>query len=149
MATTIDYPLPKPAPSPAEFSFSQALWKWVATVDHKRLGILYIATALIFFLISGLMALTIRWQLIFPLNHLVEPDTYDRLFTMHGTTMVFFVGMPIVATFKLPHSVDDRRTRYGFPAAECLRLLDLLVWGLSPLFQLYRWQRLAGRGLSA
>jgi len=97
MATTIDYPLPKPAPSPAEFSFSQALWKWVATVDHKRLGILYIATALIFFLISGLMALTMRWQLIFPLNHLVEPDTYDRLFTMHGTTMVFFVGMPIVA----------------------------------------------------
>ncbi|MGH9621477.1 MAG: cytochrome ubiquinol oxidase subunit I, partial [Bryobacteraceae bacterium] len=68
MATTIDYPLPKPAPSPAEFSFSQALWKWVATVDAKRLGIMYTGTAFIFMLIGGCLAMVIRAQLMFPNN---------------------------------------------------------------------------------
>jgi cytochrome c oxidase subunit 1 len=99
MASTIDYPLERPAPSPAEFSFSQALWKWVATVDHKRLGIMYVTGALIFMLIAGCMAMVIRWQLAFPNGHVVGPDTYNRLFTMHGTTMIFFVGMPVVAGF--------------------------------------------------
>lgn len=97
MATTIDYPLPRPEPSPAEFSFSQALWKWVATVDAKRLGIMYTATAFIFMLIGGCLAMVIRAQLMFPDNDVVGPDTFNRLFTMHGTTMVFFLGMPLVS----------------------------------------------------
>jgi cytochrome c oxidase subunit 1 len=75
------------------------MYRWIATVDHKRLGLMYIATALVFLLISGTMALVMRLQLMFPNNHVVGPDTFNRLFTMHGTTMVFLVGMPLVAGF--------------------------------------------------
>ncbi len=94
---TIDTPLDRPKVKDTEFSFSQALYSWVATVDHKRLGLMYIVSALLFFVIAGLMAAVIRLQLMFPNGHVVGPDTYNRLFTMHGTTMVFLVGMPFVA----------------------------------------------------
>lgn len=96
---TIDYPLDRPKEAEREFSFSETLYKWVATVDHKRLGILYILSALIFFIIAGIEATVIRMQLAFPNGHVVDPDTYNRLFTMHGTTMVFLVGMPMIAGF--------------------------------------------------
>lgn len=99
---SIDYPLNPHSTVDAaekEFSFSVLLYRWVATVDHKRLGLMYIASALLFFVIAGLMAAVIRLQLAFPGQHVVSPDTYNRLFTMHGTTMVFLVGMPILAGF--------------------------------------------------
>src|SRR3954453_8363706 len=92
---SINYPLDRP--KAVEFSFSETLYRWVATVDHKRLGLMYIVTALIFLVIAGLMASVMRLQLAFANNHVVGPDTYNRLFTMHGTTMVFLVGMPFVA----------------------------------------------------
>jgi cytochrome c oxidase subunit 1 len=69
----------------------------VLTVDHKKLGLMYVVTSLIFFAISGLMAFTIRMQLLVPRNAVLPPDVFNRFFTMHGTTMVFFVGMPIIA----------------------------------------------------
>jgi len=72
---------------------------WITTVDHKRLGILYISSALIFMVIGGLEAAVMRWQLAAPNNDVVSPETYNRLFTMHGTTMVFFVGMPMLFGF--------------------------------------------------
>jgi cytochrome c oxidase subunit 1 len=75
------------------------MYAWVATVDHKRLGLMYVAVSLIFFLVAGLMASVMRLQLAFPNNHVVGPDTFNRLFTMHGTTMVFLVGMPLLAGF--------------------------------------------------
>ncbi len=96
---TIDYPLERPEAQAREFSFSEALYSWVATVDHKRLGLMYVISALLFFVVSGIMAAVIRLQLMFPNSHVVGPDTYNRLFTMHGTTMVFLVGMPMVAGF--------------------------------------------------
>jgi cytochrome c oxidase subunit 1 len=73
------------------------LHELVLTVDHKKLGLMYIVTSLIFFAISGLLALTIRMQLLVPNNAVLAPDVFNRFFTMHGTTMVFFVGMPIIA----------------------------------------------------
>src|SRR5215510_5155193 len=69
----------------------------VVTVDHKKLGLMYIASALFFLVVAGLMASVIRLQLALPNNNIVAPDTFNRLFTVHGTAMVFFVGMPIVA----------------------------------------------------
>jgi cytochrome c oxidase subunit 1 len=96
---TIDYPLKEPKIENPEFSFSETFYKWVATVDHKRLGLMYIATAIVFLVVAGLMAAVMRLQLAFPNGHIVAPDTYNRLFTMHGTTMVFLVGMPLVAGF--------------------------------------------------
>jgi len=95
---TIDYPIHQKIEN-EEFSFSETFYKWVATVDHKRLGLMYIVTALVFLVVAGIMAAVIRLQLAFPNGQVVDPDTYNRLFTMHGTTMVFLVGMPMVAGF--------------------------------------------------
>jgi cytochrome c oxidase subunit 1 len=72
---------------------------WVATVDHKRIGILYILTSLVFFLAGGILALLIRTQLIATDVDIFSRDTYNELFTMHGTTMVFLVVVPIFAGF--------------------------------------------------
>ncbi len=75
------------------------LHDWVITVDHKRLGIMYIAGGLLFFLVAGLQAATIRLQLIMPNAGIVPPQVFNRLLTMHGTAMVFLVGMPILTGF--------------------------------------------------
>jgi cytochrome c oxidase subunit I len=75
------------------------LHDWVVTVDHKRLGILYVVTALGFLVVGGLEASAMRLQLAWPGLHVVPPETFNRLFTMHGTTMVFLVGIPFVFGF--------------------------------------------------
>src|SRR2546427_5577758 len=72
---------------------------WLTTVDHKRIGILYIATSLVFFGLGGILALLMRAQLATPNEHVVTKDSYDELFTMHGTTMIFLVIVPILAGF--------------------------------------------------
>src|SRR5580658_10047111 len=73
--------------------------EWVTTVDHKRLGILYIVYALFFLVVGGIEATIIRIQLIRPNNDFVSPQVFNRMFTMHGTTMIFFVAMPILFGF--------------------------------------------------
>jgi cytochrome c oxidase subunit 1 len=77
----------------------EVLHDWLATVDHKKIGLMYIGYALLFLVIAGFEAILIRIQLALPNNHFVSPQTFNRLFTMHGTTMVFFVGMPILFGF--------------------------------------------------
>jgi cytochrome c oxidase subunit 1/cytochrome c oxidase subunit I+III len=74
-------------------------FSWVGTVDHKRIGILYLFTALFFFAVGGTEALIMRLQLARPNNTLVGPDTFNQLFTMHGTTMIFLVVMPTLVGF--------------------------------------------------
>ena len=69
---------------------------WLSTVDHKRIAVLYMLTALVFFVIAGVEALFMRLQLAVPNNHFLQPDTFNQLFTMHGTTMIFLVVMPVV-----------------------------------------------------
>src|SRR3954449_7883829 len=68
---------------------------WLTTVDHKRIGILYLFTTLAFFAAGGLEALLIRTQLAKPHAHLVGPDTFDQLFTTHGITMIFLFIIPM------------------------------------------------------
>src|SRR5271170_4794837 len=80
-------------------SISERLHDWVVTVDHKKLGILYILYALLFLVIGGIEATIMRIQLIVPHNHFVSPQTFNQMFTMHGTTMIFFVAMPLVFGF--------------------------------------------------
>jgi len=75
------------------------IWSWIGTVDHKRIGTLYGITAFIWFIIGGLEALLMRAQLASAENDLIDPETYNQLFTMHGTTMVFLVIMPLSAAF--------------------------------------------------
>ncbi len=73
---------------------------WLVTTDHKRIGILYIATSLFFFLVGGVLALLMRLELVTPATaDVVSRETYNQLFTMHGLTMVFLVVVPILAGF--------------------------------------------------
>ncbi len=73
--------------------------QWIMTTDHKKIGIMYIVTAFFFFLVGGLEALVVRAQLAVPNAHVVSPQTYNEIFTMHGTTMIFLFVMPILTGF--------------------------------------------------
>src|ERR1700694_3320541 len=87
------------------------LHEWVTTVDHKRLGILYIVYALVFLVIGGIEAGIMRIQLLRPHNDFVSPQVFNQMFTMHGTTMIFFVAMPLVfgfANYLLPLMIGAR-----------------------------------------
>src|SRR6476659_1976737 len=75
------------------------IWSWLTTVDHKRIGVLYLFTALTFFIIGGLEAEVIRMQLQGPNGRVVSAEFYNQLFTMHGTTMIFLAVMPLSAAF--------------------------------------------------
>src|SRR5918912_3500900 len=68
---------------------------WLTTTDHKRIGILYLFTSLAFFGAGGIEALLIRTQLIGPDRHLLTPDSFNEMFTLHGVTMIFLVVIPI------------------------------------------------------
>src|SRR5208337_1593445 len=72
---------------------------WIVTVDHKKLGLMYTLYGILFLVIGGLEATVMRIQLAIPNNHFVSPQTFNQLFTMHGTTMVFLVGMPLLFGF--------------------------------------------------
>ncbi len=76
-----------------------SVYAWIATVDHKRVGILYLVTALFFFAVGGTEALLLRLQLARPNNHFLSPSAFSQLFTMHGTTMIFLVVMPVLVGF--------------------------------------------------
>jgi cytochrome c oxidase subunit 1 len=86
---------------------------WLMTGDHKRIGRLQIVTAMVFFLIAGVEALLIRLQLAQPDNHVLNADLYDRLFTTHGTTMMFLFAVPMMQGFGLyfvPLMIGNRTT---------------------------------------
>ncbi len=75
------------------------VYQWLTTVDHKKIGLMYIVYALLFLVIAGVQAMLMRIQLAVPNNHFVSPQTFNRLFTMHGTTMIFFVAVPVLFGF--------------------------------------------------
>jgi cytochrome c oxidase subunit I len=83
----------KPVPS------TTGLWSWLTTVDHKRIGALYLITGLFFFVVGGLEAAVLRAQLATPNGKLISAEMYNQLFTMHGTTMIFLAVMPLSAAF--------------------------------------------------
>jgi cytochrome c oxidase subunit I len=80
-------------------SLAEILHEWVITVDHKRLGLMYIGVALLFLALGGLEAAIMRIQLAVPHANFVSPQVFNRMFTMHGTTMIFFVAMMILFGF--------------------------------------------------
>ncbi|HEV8638807.1 MAG TPA: cytochrome c oxidase subunit I [Chloroflexota bacterium] len=87
------------APAAVHAHHDYGLKSWLITVDHKRIGILYAVTAFMFFLIGGIEALLIRFQLAVPNNTAVDPDTFNQLFTMHALTMIFLALMPLSVAF--------------------------------------------------
>src|SRR5256886_8035607 len=104
---------------------------WITTVDHKRIGVLYGVTAFLFFLVGGVEALLIRLQLAGPGGRVVSAETYNALFTMHGTTMVFLAIMPLNAAFfnyMVPLLIGARDV--AFPRLNALSYWILLFGGL-------------------
>ncbi len=107
------------------------LGSWITTADHKRVGILYGASAFVFFLIGGLEALLIRWQLARPDSAAISAEMYNALFTMHGTTMIFLAVMPLNAAFfnyLVPLMIGARDV--AFPRLNALSFWIFLAGGL-------------------
>ena len=119
------------APHPAVHVEKTGLWSWITTVDHKKIGILYGATAFAFFLIGGLEALLLRIQLGTAENTFLTPEAYNQLFTMHGTTMIFLAIMPLSAMFfnyLIPLMIGARDV--AFPRLNAFSYWTFLFGGL-------------------
>jgi len=126
---------------------SERLHDWVVTVDHKKLGILYIVYALVFLIIGGIEATILRIQLIVPHNHFVSPQVFNRMFTMHGTTMIFFVVMPILfgfGTYLIPLMIGARDM--AFPRLNAFSFWMTAFGGLLLYFSFIGGNGLYGAG---
>jgi cytochrome c oxidase subunit I len=136
-------------PRPREESrpFVDQLHEWVTTVDHKRLGILYILFALFFLVVGGIEATIMRIQLIRPQNDFVSPEVFNRMFTMHGTTMIFFVAMPILfgfANYLVPLMIGARDM--AFPRLNAFSFWLMAFGGLLLYFSFIGGNGLYGAG---
>src|SRR5258705_9677639 len=136
-----------PSATAASHSFVDRLHELIATVDHKRLGILYIVYALVFLVIGGIEATAIRIQLIRPHNDFVSPQVFNRMFTMHGTTMIFFVAMPLLfgfANYLIPLMIGARDM--AFPRLNAFSFWMTAFGGLLLYFSLVGASGLYGAG---
>ncbi len=111
--------------------YTKGMWGWITTVDHKKIGIMYGVTAFVFFLLGGLEALLLRVQLGSPESTFLSADTYNQVFTMHGTTMIFLFVMPLSAAFAnymMPIQIGARDV--AFPRLNAFGFWVFLVGGL-------------------
>jgi cytochrome c oxidase subunit 1 len=135
------------ATSRAGRSTSEWLHEWIVTVDHKKLGILYILLALVFLVVGGIEATIMRIQLIAPHSHFVSPQVFNRMFTMHGTTMIFFVAMPLVfgfGTYLIPLMIGARDM--AFPRLNALSFWLTAFGGVLLYFSFIGGSGLYGAG---
>jgi cytochrome c oxidase subunit I len=105
---------------------------WATTTDHKRIGILYIATSLVFFGAGGILALLMRAQLAQANEHFITRERYNELFTIHGTTMIFLVVVPIfagLANYLVPLMIGARDV--AFPRLNALSYWLFLFGGIT------------------
>ncbi len=139
MSTVLE---PAPAPStpvrpPRNYiNAAYTVKSWLLTVDHKRIGILYLAGVTLFFFLGGAAAVLFRLELMTPQADLVESETYNKLFTLHGITMIFFFLIPsipgVLGNFLLPLMIGARDL--AFPR---LNLLSWYLFMTGGLFTLY------------
>src|SRR6201981_1416591 len=125
----------------------EGLHAWVTTVDHKRLGILYIVYGLGFLVIGGVEALIIRIQLTHSHNNFVSPQVFNRMFTMHGTTMIFFMVMPVLfgfANYLVPLMIGARDM--AFPRLNAFSFWMTAFGGLLLYFSFVGGNGLYGAG---
>jgi cytochrome c oxidase subunit 1 len=109
----------------------KGIWSWMTTVDHKRIGIMYLVTAFVFFILGGLEALALRTQLAVPNSTVVDAELYNQLFTMHGLTMIFLVVMPMGAglmNYFIPLMIGARDV--AFPRINAFSYWVFLFGGL-------------------
>lgn len=115
-----------PEVKPNYLTADHGLKSWLLTLDHKRIGLLYLLGVSFFFLLGGIFAMLIRLELLTPAGDMVQPDTYNRLFTMHGVMMIFFFLIPaipgILGNFLIPIQIGAKDL--AFPK------LNLLSWYL-------------------
>src|SRR3974377_423498 len=115
---------------------SYGLKSWLLTKDHKRIGLLYLATITLFFFIGGAFATLIRVELLTPQGNLVSSETYNKLFTMHAVAMIFFFLIPsipaVLGNFFLPIMIGARDL--AFPRINLLSWYLLIVGGGFAIF---------------
>jgi cytochrome c oxidase subunit 1 len=136
-----------PAAADSTRPISERLHDWVVTVDHKKLGILYILYALFFLVVAGIEAIIIRIQLIVPHNHFVSPQIFNRMMTMHGTTMIFFVVMTVLfgfGTYLIPLMIGARDM--AFPRLNAFSFWMTAFGGLLLYFSFIGGNGLYGAG---
>src|SRR6516225_2604025 len=115
--------------------WTAVLHDWVTTVDHKKIGIMYVLMAVVFLVVGGVEAVLLRWQLLWPRSDFLGPDIFNQMFTMHGTTMVFFMGMPILigmGNYLVPLMIGARDR--AFPRINALGFWATLFGGLLVYF---------------
>ena len=140
MSTTIATPPPasSPPPKPHEnyLNAHYGIRSWLLTTDHKRIALLWLASVTCFFALGGFFAMLIRLQLLTPEGWLVTPDTYNRLFTMHGVMMIFFFLIPsipaVLGNFLIPLMIGAKDL--AFPK---LNLLSWYIFNIGALFTVY------------
>jgi cytochrome c oxidase subunit 1 len=136
-----------PRTEPLSRPLVDTLHEWVTTVDHKRLGILYLGYALLFLVVGGIEAGIVRIQLIRAHNDFVSPQVFNRMFTMHGTTMIFFVAMPLVfgfANYLVPLMIGARDM--AFPRLNAFSFWLTAFGGLLLYFSVLGANGLYGAG---
>src|ERR1044071_9413504 len=130
-----------------EKSVFDSIHSWLVAVDHKKLGLMYIMFGLFFLLVAGTEAALMRIQLAFPNNHFLSPQVFNQLFTVHGTTMVFFVGMPLIfgfANYLVPLMIGARDL--AFPRLNAFGFWLSAFGGLLLYFSFIGGVGLAGAG---
>jgi cytochrome c oxidase subunit I len=128
--TTLTAPVPQVTAHRVEPE-ARGWTSWITTTDHKRIGIMYMVTTFVFFCLGGVEALIMRLQLGEPNNTLVTPQTYNQLFTMHGTTMIFLFVVPMMAglaNYFVPLMIGARDM--AFPRLNALSYWLLLAGGI-------------------
>ncbi len=124
-------PLPK-------LNSSDGILNWLTTVDHKQIGIMYLCSAALFFLIGFSEALLMRIQLMQPQNNVLSPEAYNQIFTMHGTTMIFMVLTPMLigfATYLLPLMIGANEM--AFPRLNAFSFWMFLFGGILLYFSFF------------
>ncbi|MDA1313668.1 MAG: cytochrome c oxidase subunit I [Acidobacteria bacterium] len=127
---------PPQAPRQHYLNVTYGVRSWLLTLDHKRIGLLYLASITVFFLLGGMFAVMIRAELVTPAGDLLQAETYNKMFTMHGLVMVFFFLIPSIpaalGNFLIPLMIGARDL--AFPRLNLLSWYVFIVGGLFTLF---------------
>lgn len=125
----------KPSDNPTNtfLTDEKGLWAWLTTVDHKKIGIMYLIAVTFFFALGGVLALLLRTELLTPATTFIEADAYNQLFTLHGAIMVFFVLVPSIpaalGNFIMPIQVGAKDV--AFPK---LNLASFYIYVIGAIF---------------
>ena len=127
--------MPQPVERENYLNKEYGVWSWLLTTDHKRIALLYLVSITFFFFIGGFFALLIRLELLTPAGDLVQPDTYNKLFTMHGMVMIFFFLIPsipaVLGNFLVPMMIGAKDL--AFPRINLLSWYLYIIGGVMML----------------